>query len=72
MSKPKILIVDDEKAIRLALETGLMLEGFGVVSARSGREAISAVQSQEFDAVVSDVFMSDGDGLSFCTRNARQ
>jgi len=65
MPKPQILIVDDEKAIRLALETGLTLEGFGVFCARSGREAALAAQSQKFDAVVSDIFMSDGDGLSF-------
>jgi DNA-binding NtrC family response regulator len=65
MSKPQILIVDDEKSIRLALETGLTLDGFNVSCARSGREAISAVQSQSFDAVICDVFMPDGDGLSF-------
>jgi DNA-binding NtrC family response regulator len=64
MLKPKILIVDDEKSIRLALETGLTLEDFSVSCARSGREAISAVQSQSFDAVICDVFMPDGDGLS--------
>jgi DNA-binding NtrC family response regulator len=64
MSKPQILIVDDEKSIRLALETGLTLDGFNVSCARSGREAISALQSQSFDAVICDVFMPDGDGLS--------
>src|SRR5262245_42767283 len=65
MSKPNILIVDDEKSIRLALETGLALDGFNVSCARSGREAISAARAQEFDAVICDVFMPDGDGLGF-------
>jgi DNA-binding NtrC family response regulator len=65
MTKPQILIVDDEKSIRLALETGLTLEGFNVSSARSGNEAISTVRAQAFDAVICDVFMPDGDGLSF-------
>jgi DNA-binding NtrC family response regulator len=65
MSKPHVLIVDDEKSIRLALETGLSLDGFSVSSARSGREAISAARSQQFDAVVCDIFMPDGDGLDF-------
>jgi two-component system, NtrC family, response regulator AtoC len=64
MSKPQILIVDDEKSIRLALETGLTLDGFIVSCARSGNEAISAVRSRDFDAVICDVFMPDGDGLS--------
>ena len=63
MSKPHVLIVDDEKSIRLALETGLSLDGFSVSSARSGREAISAARSQKFDVVVCDIFMPDGDGL---------
>src|SRR5262249_41398466 len=63
MSKPHVLIVDDEKSIRLAIETGLSLDGFSVSSARSGREAISAARSQKFDVVVCDIFMPDGDGL---------
>jgi DNA-binding response OmpR family regulator len=35
-----ILVVDDERAIRMTLETGLTLNGFRVTSAASGREAI--------------------------------
>ena len=65
MSKPHVLIVDDEKSIRLALETGLSLDGFNVSSARCGREAISAARAQKFDVVVCDIFMPDGDGLEF-------
>src|SRR5215470_1425196 len=65
MSKPHILIVDDEKSIRLALETGLSLDGFSVSIARSGREASAATRAQKFDAVVCDIFMPDGDGLDF-------
>src|SRR5262249_2244250 len=65
MSKPHVLIVDDEKSIRLALETGLSLDGFSVSSARSGREAISAARAHKFDVVVCDIFMPDGDGLDF-------
>jgi len=65
MSKPHVLIVDDEKSIRLALETGLSLDGFSVSSARSGREAVSATRAQKFDVVVCDIFMPDGDGLDF-------
>jgi len=58
-----ILVVDDERSIRLTLETGLTLNGFHVTCARSGREAIQAAQASKFDAVVSDIFMPDGDGL---------
>ena len=38
--KPHILIVDDEPAIRVTLETGLSLKGFRISSASSGREAV--------------------------------
>ena len=51
-----ILIADDERSIRLMLETGLTLNGFRVTSARNGREALEAVSSGQFDAVLSDVF----------------
>ncbi|MEP6900365.1 MAG: sigma-54 dependent transcriptional regulator [Actinomycetota bacterium] len=64
MEKPHILIVDDEPAIRLTLETGLSLKGFRVSSAESGREACRLLPQQNFDAVLCDVLMPDGDGLS--------
>src|SRR6267142_785796 len=60
---PHILVADDERSIRLTLETGLMLNGFRVTCARTGREALQAARASSFDAVVSDIFMPDGDGL---------
>jgi DNA-binding NtrC family response regulator len=62
-SSPHILVADDERSIRLTLETGLMLNGFRVTCARTGREALQAARTSSFDAVVSDIFMPDGDGL---------
>ena len=62
--KPHILIVDDEPAIRLTLETGLSLKGFRVTGASSGREACALLPNGNFDAVLCDVLMPDGDGLS--------
>src|SRR2546421_634950 len=60
---PHILVADDERSIRLTLETGLTLNGFRVTCARTGREALQAARVATFDAVVSDIFMPDGDGL---------
>lgn len=60
---PKILVVDDDRLIRMTLETGLTLNGFQVCLARSGREAIAAAREQSFDAIISDIYMPDGDGL---------
>jgi DNA-binding NtrC family response regulator len=62
-NKPHILIVDDERPIRLTLETGLSLNGFHVTCARNGREAIAMTREHAFAAVVCDVFMPEGDGL---------
>jgi DNA-binding NtrC family response regulator len=69
--KPHILIVDDEPAIRLTLETGLSLKGFRISSASGGREAVSLLEKEKFDAVICDLVMPDGDGLSV-VRNLRE
>jgi len=60
---PNILVVDDDRSIRMMLEAGLTLNGFNVTTARNGREAIEAAKAIQFDGVVSDVYMPDGDGL---------
>src|SRR5436853_2431600 len=61
--QPHILIADDERSIRLMLETGLTLNGFRVTSARTGREALEAATAGQFDAILSDIYMPDGGGL---------
>src|SRR3981189_3278553 len=64
MSSPfHILVVDDQPSIRLMLESGLSLSGFRVSCARNGTEAVMAASSKKFDAVISDIYMPDGDGL---------
>jgi DNA-binding NtrC family response regulator len=61
---PHILVVDDERSIRMMLEAGLTLNGFRVTTARTGTEACEFARTTAFDAVVSDVCMPDGDGLA--------
>jgi DNA-binding NtrC family response regulator len=58
-----ILVVDDQPSIRLMLESGLSLSGFRVSCARNGTEAVIAANSKKIDAVISDIYMPDGDGL---------
>ena len=60
---PHILVADDDRAIRMTLETGLALNGFLVTAVSSGREAIEAARKKSFAAVVCDIFMPDGDGM---------
>jgi DNA-binding NtrC family response regulator len=61
--KPHILVADDERSIRMTLEAGLSLKGFRVTCVGTGKDAIRAARSTHFDAVVSDIYMPDGDGL---------
>jgi two-component system nitrogen regulation response regulator NtrX len=58
-----ILIVDDEPNIRRMLGSLLRAEGFATREASSGRAAVAAVQADEPDAVLMDLYMDDGGGL---------
>ena len=62
-TQPNILVADDERSIRLMLETGLTLNGFRVTAVRTGREALEAAATGQYDAVLSDIYMPDGGGL---------
>jgi len=62
-NQPHILVADDERSIRLMLETGLSLNGFTVTTARTGREALEAAAREKFDAVLSDIYMPEVSGL---------
>lgn len=61
--QPKILVADDERSIRLMLETGLTLNGFRVTGVRTGHEALQAASTGQYDAVLSDIYMPNGGGL---------
>jgi DNA-binding NtrC family response regulator len=63
-SKPaKVLVVDDERGARMALEVPLRLGGYQVATATNGREAIALGQERKFDVVLTDIFMPDILGL---------
>ncbi|AJP70615.1 response regulator [Sphingomonas hengshuiensis] len=61
--QPKILVVDDEAAIRRLLATGLARAGYRVVEAANAREAMAAMQIDKPDAVLLDLGLPDRDGL---------
>ncbi|CAN5327204.1 two-component system response regulator PrrA [soil metagenome] len=65
---PEVLVVDDEPAIRTALERALRLEGFAVRVAAGGDEALRAIASSPPDAVVLDLGMPDLDGIEVIRR----
>jgi DNA-binding NtrC family response regulator len=68
MSKPKVLVVDDEEALRFLLASELEAEAFEVLSAGDGDEAIDLVrkkgeQGDHFDVVLLDIKMPRVDGF---------
>jgi two-component system response regulator FlrC len=62
MSQPKVLIVEDDSALRDALCATVELAGFGVKSAENAIEALQLIEAQSFNLVVSDVQMKGMDG----------
>src|SRR5918994_6921578 len=63
---PTILVVDDEPSLRDALSYTLRSEGYRVVLAANGVEAIQTVRRQRPQAVVLDVMLPGIDGLQVC------
>jgi two-component system response regulator MprA len=64
----RVLVVDDDRAVRDALARVLTLAGYEVQSAEGGGEAIELVAQSVPDAVVLDVGMPEVDGLEVCQR----
>jgi DNA-binding response OmpR family regulator len=67
---PRVLVVDDDEAIRTALERALALEGFVVSTVDGGGAALDVVDTDVPDVVVLDVVMPDIDGVAV-TRTLR-
>jgi len=69
MRAMKILVVDDERAVRESLERALELEGYDVELAADGEEALVRLSAAPpADAVILDVLMPGIDGLEVCRR----
>jgi DNA-binding response OmpR family regulator len=65
---PRILLVDDEQPIQTLLSFPLQRDGYEVVHAADGREALARFSEQLFDLVVLDVMLPRMDGLEVCRR----
>jgi two-component system response regulator MprA len=65
---PQVLVVDDEPAVRRALERALKLESYEVELAENGEQALDLVAQAPPDAVILDVMMPGLDGLEVCRR----
>ena len=63
-----ILIAEDDRAVREAVERAISFEGYDVITARDGSEALQRVLNERPDLVVLDVMMPIVDGLEACKR----
>jgi DNA-binding NtrC family response regulator len=68
MAADRVLLVDDEASFLEALAERLRMRGLDVVCAKSGREALTEVENQIFDAVVLDLAMPGLDGIETLRR----
>jgi DNA-binding response OmpR family regulator len=64
----RILLVDDELAVQKLLSYPLRKEGYDVVPAHDGREALERFSEQRFDLVVLDIMLPKLDGMEVCRR----
>jgi CheY-like chemotaxis protein/glyoxylase-like metal-dependent hydrolase (beta-lactamase superfamily II) len=66
VDKPRILVADDDPAVRRVLETVLSQDGYEVVAVTNGNEALDAARAESFNLVMLDVQMPDLDGYQTC------
>jgi DNA-binding response OmpR family regulator len=66
LDTPRILLVDDEQSLQKLLAYPLRQEGYEVVSAMNGQEALDSFRDQAFDLVVLDVMLPKVDGFEVC------
>jgi len=64
----RILLVDDENAVQTLLAYPLRKDGYEVVPARDGREALDRFAEQRFDLIVLDIMLPKLDGIEVCRR----
>src|SRR2546423_307008 len=64
----RILLVDDEQAVQTLLSYPLRKDGYEVISAHDGQEALQCFAEQRFDLVVLDLMLPKIDGIEVCRR----
>lgn len=62
----KILIIEDEESILMALEDNLRMEGYKVASAVDGEQGLSAARKHKFDLIILDIMLPKMDGFEVC------
>ena len=68
MSHVRVLVVDDDSAVRRSLSTALGRDGYEVLAAEGGNAALAHLVAASVDAIVLDVAMPEPNGLEVCRR----
>ena len=68
MSKIKILLAEDDRALNSLTRTALLDAGYNAVSAFDGKQALDEFENQQFDLVISDVMMPKLDGFELAEK----
>lgn len=67
---PRILLAEDEEAMRTYLERALTNAGYDVSTVDRGTEAIPMLEAEQFDLLLSDIVMPEMDGIELAQRCA--
>lgn len=62
----KILVIEDEESILMALEDNLRLEGYEVSSAQDGLQGLAAAKEKGYDLIILDIMLPKMDGFEVC------
>ena len=71
-SDMRVLVIEDNAELRDYLRLALRSEGYEVLTARNGKEALALIDGQRLDAVVTDLFMPEMDGIETITALRRK
>ncbi|HEX6777171.1 MAG TPA: response regulator, partial [Ktedonobacterales bacterium] len=63
VKKGRILVVDDEPGVLMTIQAILKMEGYDVQGATNGQDALSSLQDQPYDLILTDLRLGDDDGL---------
>src|SRR5215471_7453838 len=71
-NSPKLLIVEDDSAVRATMVTCLELEGYSVEAVASTREALASLEKQSYPIVISDIYLDERTGIDVLKSARRQ